>query len=183
MHRERARRRALLALVAGMAVAGVVASPAAGASGRTQIQIQDRCDPATFNVVLGDGACVPTRRGDVTFEEFFEELNPDDGGHGAWRFTRQDTHIDHGDTVHVRNTGGEFHTFTEVANFGAGILPPLNEALPRGTAAAVELEDIGGSFLPPGASRSISGLTPGEHLFECLIHPWMRSTVEVRPHH
>lgn len=179
MHRQRAGVRALVVVAAGVAVAGVLAAPAAAASGRTQVQIQDRCDPATFPAEAG---CIGTRLGLVTFEEFLDELNPDDGGHGAWRNSRAETHLDHGDTLHVRNTGGEAHTFTEVANFGRGIVPDLNAALPDGTPDAVPLEDPFATVVPPGASRQIRGLSPGEHLYECLIHPWMRTTVEVRHH-
>lgn len=179
MERQRARVRALVVVAAGMAVAGVLAAPAAGASGRTEVQTQDRCDPVTFAAVVGPDGCVPTRRGTVTLDEFLDELNPVDGGHDAWRNSREETHIDHGDALHVRNTGGEAHSFTEVANFGRGFVPELNVALPDGT-DAVPLEDPFATILPPGGSRQIHGLSPGEHLFECLIHPWMRTTVEVR---
>jgi hypothetical protein len=34
--------------------------------------------------------------------------------------------------------------------------------------------------MPPGARLTVAGLHPGIHRFECLIHPWMRSVVEVR---
>lgn len=172
-------RRVLGAVVAGVALTGVLVAPAA-ASGRTQIQTQDRCDPATFNAVLGAGVCVPTRRGDVTFEEFGDKLNPDDGGHGAWRNSREETHIDHGDMLHIRNTGGEGHTFTEVEAFGAGEIPPLNEALPDGNDTPLA-EPIGDPhFLDPGGVAPIAGLGPGVHYFQCLIHPWMRTVVDVR---
>jgi hypothetical protein len=29
-----------------------------------------------------------------------------------------------------------------------------------------------------GDELRLDGLAPGEHLFECLIHPWMQMTVE-----
>ncbi len=30
-----------------------------------------------------------------------------------------------------------------------------------------------------GSQLQITGLSRGEHLFECCIHPWMRTKVEV----
>lgn len=38
----------------------------------------------------------------------------------------------------------------------------------------------GDSSLAPGQGRTLRNLTPGVHRYECLIHPWMRSTVVVR---
>ena len=32
----------------------------------------------------------------------------------------------------------------------------------------------------PGGTLDVHGLAPGTHNFECLIHPWMQSVVEVR---
>ena len=34
--------------------------------------------------------------------------------------------------------------------------------------------------LLPGAEEMVSGLSVGTHKFECAIHPWMQTTVEVR---
>ena len=53
---------ALLSLTAG---AGAVQSD-------KKIRLLDDCDPATFNAVLGDGACIGN--GHTTFAEFIEEL-------------------------------------------------------------------------------------------------------------
>lgn len=166
------------------AAATLLVAPAASASGGDRIDLQDRCDIATFDAFgqangLGDICFVD---GNVTFEEFAEELNPDDGGHGAWRFSREQRTIDPGATLAVRNTGGEVHSFTEVANFGTVGIPLLDAALPPGTPAAVPVDPagVGASFLPPGGALTVSGLAPGRHRFQCLIHPWMRSTVDVR---
>ena len=178
----RARTARLLLAGAGAVALCLTLTPAAGASGRNEISTQDRCDPATFNAVLGPGACVAQGRGTVTFPKFLDKLNAADGGHGAWRFSREDTHIDRGTSLHVANTGGETHSFTEVVSFGAATLPgtePLNAALPAGTPAVVPAPGDP-HFLGPGASVDIAALAPGTHRFQCLIHPWMRSVVEVR---
>jgi hypothetical protein len=34
--------------------------------------------------------------------------------------------------------------------------------------------------LPPGAGAKLSGLTAGNHKFQCCIHPWMRAIVKVK---
>ena len=76
----------------------------------------------------------------------------------------------------VGNNGGEVHTFTEVANFGAGVVPPLNAALPAGTPPAQPIGPFNG--LAAGETVEFDRLSTGTHLFECLIHPWMRTVAE-----
>jgi hypothetical protein len=73
------------------------------------------------------------------------------------------------------NDGGRLHTFTEVANFGGGFVPPLNGTL------AFAPECATATPLPPGARQQVTGLTPGNHLFQCCIDPWMRMLVKVEP--
>jgi plastocyanin len=174
--------RAGLAFIATL-VLSILAVPIASADGGREIQIQDKCNPATFNAVLGPGACVGN--GDVTFDEFLQKLNPNDGGHHAWHFSRATLGIKVGEVVSVRNVGGETHSFTEVVAFGATPIPQaaiLNLALPPGTPFAIPAEDPGLTFLPPGASRTLSNLSPGTHMFQCFIHPWMRSVIQVASH-
>jgi plastocyanin len=161
--------------VAAFAILGVFASAApALAAGDRAVFVMDRCEPASFDAAIAPGSCI--RNGGVTFDKFARRLNPKDGGHNAWRFSRHDVTLKPGQALTAVSTGGETHTFTEVRNFGAGIVPPLNAALPAGTPAA---QPIGPpNFLPAGQNLQITGLAPGEHRFECLIHPWMRTVVE-----
>ncbi len=80
----------------------------------------------------------------------------------------------------MRNVGGETHSFSEVKAFGATPDPRfavLNGALPPGTPFAEPVGDQ--RFTPAGARFDITGLSRGTHFFECLIHPWMRTTVTV----
>jgi plastocyanin len=84
--------------------------------------------------------------------------------------------IEAGKSVKVENVGGRAHTFTEVANFGGGFIPPLNGTLtiaPECAAAAAEPP------LAPGAKLEVTGLSEGNHLFQCCIHPWMRVLIKV----
>jgi plastocyanin len=163
---------------AGVAVVcslGLAVVPSTASARDTRdVDLEDRCDRVTFNAVIGEGTCVGD--GDVTFEEFAERLNPDDFGHGAWRFSREQVELRRGEKVVLDNVGGEFHTFTEVATFGAGIVPELNAVLPPGTPPAT----IVGDFLGLGAGQKAVLSTPsvGTHRYQCMIHPWMRTVVK-----
>lgn len=172
-HRPAVRHRRVALSVLSVLALLAAASPALAQGDRT-VFAMDRCEPDSFNAVLGEGGCV--RNGGVTFDNFLRRVNPVDGGHNAWRYNRHDVTLKPGEPLSALNTGGETHTFTEVANFGGGIVDLLNAALPPGTPAA---QPIGGlNFIPAGGTLQLGTLTPGEHRFECLIHPWMRVVVD-----
>jgi len=166
--------------LAAMLMLSLLVVPMALADGGREILIQDKCDPATFNVLAPPGTVICVGTGDVTLAKFLEKLNPQDGGHGAWRFSRDKLGIKRGEAVHVTNTGGETHSFTEVSAFGAGIVDLLNAALPAGTAPAVPVGDPNQTFVPSGGSITLNNLSLGQHKFQCLIHPWMRTVIEVQ---
>jgi len=161
----------------GIAAAGAVMSRA---SDIEVVRIEDRCDKATFPPETG---CQKSLG--VTFSELLERVNPHDGGHGAWRFHGPD-HIDWGQPLRIKNTGGEPHSFTEVSSFGTGIVPLLNPALPPGTPPAVPVgfnsleEATNATLVLPDQDKVITGLSAGHHKFQCLIHPWMQLDLEVR---
>jgi plastocyanin len=152
-----------------------------GPSGGRFIAIRDDCDPR-------DPAWAPTggcalRRGNVTFAEFARELDSPLAlaviGHQAWRNDPPYLVVEPGKTIRVRNEGGRVHTFTKVANFGGGKVP--NPALNEGLVTAPECPTS--VDIPPGGSIRISGLAPGDHRFECCIHPWMRALITVQAKH
>src|SRR5437868_14119636 len=89
------------------------------------LSVQDQCDPASFNAALGAGAC--TKQGIVTFSQFNAELNSTHRV-AAWQFLPTNLAIRIGQSIAAKNDGGEMHTFTEVATFGGGIMPSLNQA-------------------------------------------------------
>jgi plastocyanin len=149
-----------------------------GFSGRRQIAMRDDCDPR-------DPAWAPTggcllRRGDVTFAEFAAENNSPLAasvvGHQAWRNDPTYLKIRNGETVRVSNEGGRVHTFTEVAAFGGGKIPSPD--LNKGLVTAPECP--GSTDIPPGGRMRMSGLTVGNHRFQCCIHPWMRALIKVK---
>jgi len=142
------------------------------------VEIKDKCDPATFNARIGPGTCVG-RNGGVTFDTFVLQLQHSQQA-GAWRFTPGEVQLQDGEPLQAENTGGETHTFTEVDEFGGGIVPFLNN-LSGNPEPAPECLQLGGSdFIPPGGHSSPDLEEPGVHHYQCCIHPWMRTDVVVR---
>jgi hypothetical protein len=165
-----------IGVVAVSLAALAIAAPGSAAAGTVRnVQIMDRCDPATFNAMFGDGVCT-LRTSGVPVQTFLSFVNPADGGLSAWRFSPGQIRLRPGQRLQLNNRGGETHTFTEVVDFGTGVVPPLNAALPPGTDPAVPIGDL--RFVPPGQRLDMAALSTGSHRFECLIHPWMRTTVE-----
>lgn len=57
-------------------------------------------------------------------------------------------------------------------------LTPVVECAPE-AAPGVPLAFVT-TGVAPGGHHDVSGLGAGRHLFECLVHPWMRAVVTVR---
>jgi plastocyanin len=152
---------------------------ASAASTTRQVQMLDDCEPTSFNAAVGPGTCV--KDGTTTFLEFIGQLMAQ-GRAPAWRFAPAQLKLDAGGTLQAHNRGGEEHTFTEVANFGGGCIAALNDLL--GLTPVPECAGFpGGAFAatlaPPGGTVTTTPLPPGVHRYECLIHPWMQTTVTV----
>ena len=171
--------RVALALVAtGMAM-GFLAAPGKTkpvmADDDQRIVIRDDCDP---DDPTWPGPCT-LEGGDVDVAEFNAELTsvPANGqliGHQAWRNDPPYLKIETDEDVKVRNRGGRIHTFTKVAAFGGGRVPPLNQGQTTVPECRTAVE------IPPGAGVRLSGFSPGNHKFQCCIHPWMRAIVKVK---
>ncbi len=146
-----------------------------GASSVEQFRIRDDCDPTTFNAVIRPGTCVGN--GDTTFADFIAQLI-DDQVAGAWRFQPDETELDVGTAIVPRNRGGETHSFTPVTMFGGGVVAILN-VLSGNTVPAVIAPgtNVPGTFIPAGGTGTGLVVHAGTQRFQCLIHPWMRSTV------
>ena len=173
------RRRVFLACVVGIVLMLVLASATSAAADQRRVTMRDACDGPSFTAALHDpNACV--RNGGVTFEQFIAQLQSM-GRAPAWRFAPDRLSLAAGGTIEAYNGGGEFHTFTEVAAFGGGCVQPLNDVL--GLTPVPECANAGTLFATtgaaPGAEVETGQLSPGTHRFECLIHPWMRATVQV----
>jgi plastocyanin len=136
----------------------------------------DACDPETFDAALGAGTC--SRSGGVRFDKFLELL----GLHhsiGGWHFAPPNVTMRVGEDLVATNKGGETHTFTEVDEFGGGIVPVLNQ-LTGLTTVAPECQRLSaGDFLTPGASSRETEHEAGVEKYQCCIHPWMRAEVRI----
>lgn len=147
-----------------------------------QVVALDECDPTTFNAVLGPDFCKNVALGfATTFNDLFAKAaagTPDPG----WDFEPDTLHIKKGTILTVVDQGGEPHTFTEVAKFGGGFIEPLNGGEPTVPECAGGFANVAvaKTRILQGSQRQITGLSKGEHHFECCIHPWMRMTVEVK---
>lgn len=171
---------ALLAGV-GILVLGAATTQVAADSGRSRhIALVDDCDPT--DLAWGAiGGCV-IDKGSVTRAEFglllASPLSPTAVvGHPSWRFDPGYLLIESGKRLRVTNYGGRAHTFTEVAQFGGGNIPnpALNKGLTIAPACTTSIS------LPAGAEDEITGLSAGNHRFQCCFHPWMRAVVKVEP--
>jgi hypothetical protein len=170
-------RRAAGCGVAAVLTCAVLVAPAARAP---MVKARDACDPATFNAVLGAGACVDG--GNVTFDAFIDRLIRT-GDHPLRRFTPGRATVPAGQTIPVSNVGGEFHTFSRTVEFGGGFVEDLNELLGLDEITDGCTQPLGAAnlFLAAGESgtSSTAALGSGTHRFLCCIHPWMRATYRV----
>jgi hypothetical protein len=167
----------LVALASTGVLCALVAAAVAwaGPSDR-QVVIRDNCDGPSFAAEGID--C--NRNGGTTAPALIAKLIAN-GQVSSWRFSPGQLRVDAGGTLTAVNKGGEFHTFTQVANFGGGCIAELNALL--GLAPVPECAGFpaifGATGVPPGTSRTVGPLAAGLKRFQCLIHPWQRTTVEV----
>jgi plastocyanin len=163
----------VLTVVIGMMLMGAMTASA------DRVKLLDDCDPR-------DSAWAPTggcslEKGDVTFAEFNAELRSTLAdaviGHQAWQNDPTYIKIEVGETVRVKNAGGRLHTFTEVEDFGGGRIP--NPDLNFGLLPAPECLQPSSTDVAPGDTLKVKDLSPGNHRFQCCIHPWMRTLIKV----
>jgi plastocyanin len=173
------------ALLAGCVL--VVANSQARAqesSGPAPVQVValDECDPTTFNAVIGPDFCKNIALGfSTTFNDLFAKAaagTPDPN----WDFEPDTVTIKKGTPLIVVDQGGEPHTFTEVKEFGGGFIDGLNhgELTAPECAGGFGKVSVAKTRILQGSQLQVNGLSKGEHLFECCIHPWMRVKGEVK---
>lgn len=150
-----------------------------------QVVALDECDPVTFNAVLGPDFCKNVALAALgyatTLSDLFTEAaagTPDPG----WDFEPDTVKIKEGTILTVVDQGGEPHTFTEVAKFGGGFIPGLNDGQDTVPECAGGFKNVAvaKTRVLQGSQTQVTNLSKGEHLFECCIHPWMRVKVEVK---
>ena len=153
----------------------------AAVQGDKKIRLLDDCEPVSFNAVLGEGACIGN--GHTTFDEFIAELAATQDAH-KWRNQPSNMLLNVGRPTLIENVGGEVHTFTPVAEFGGGFIPDLNGISGNPVPAPECLNIPALVFIPAGATEegptAGSDLPVGSHKFQCCIHPWMRTVIDVQ---
>lgn len=181
------------ALLAVAVAVGMLATPAyVGAAESPRVvkfEIRDDCDPATFNAAIGPGTCIG--KGDTTFARFVAVVTREHR-EPQWRFVPDRASMTVGQSFKATDVGGEVHSFTEVAAFGGGIVPFLNQLSNSGptrpecgaAAAAFGSGTPNSSFVAPGQSftdTETANDVGHPVLYQCCIHPWMRAIINVRP--
>ncbi|HVQ47843.1 MAG TPA: hypothetical protein VMS62_13535 [Gemmatimonadales bacterium] len=155
-------------------------APAGASLPARQILMMDACDPTTFDANVEPGTCVG-RHGGVKFDQFIAELTLTQKA-GAWHFAPPNTTAREGQTLVATNNGGEIHTFTRVSQFGGGLVPDLNR-LSGNLQVATECTKLDDDdFVPPGGTYEEEVGSEDTQLFECCIHPWMRTVVHTHDH-
>jgi plastocyanin len=183
-------------LLFGLALVGTAAA-SSGNSVRT-IEVQDRCDPVSFNAA--HVTCIAQPQGKVALQQLigFISARPADVLRArnalGWRFQPDRIDVKVGTTLVAANVGGEVHSFTEVTDTGfvnscvPQIAPIFAKLLPDPTAAECATlvpGPVGSLVFPVGFSgsppttRTVVETDAGTELYQCLIHPWMRLTVKV----
>lgn len=164
------------------AMATMSLTTSAAVQGDKKIRLLDDCEPISFNAVLGPGACIGN--GHTTFDEFIAELAATQDAH-KWRNQPSNMLLNVGRPTLIENVGGEVHTFTPVAEFGGGFINDLNGISGNPVPAPECLNIPALVFIPAGATEEgptagSSDLPVGSHKFQCCIHPWMRTVIDVQ---
>jgi len=145
------------------------------------VKVRDECT-ASFNVFFHDPTICQQPDGKVDISTFLDYLMKHQE-HPLWRFDPASFTLPAGKSISLQNLGGEFHTWTEVAEFGGGVIPDLNfGAEPR--PECFDPEGVNNVFLEyqdveSGATAGSASLPSGTHKFMCCIHPWMKTVVKV----
>jgi plastocyanin len=155
---------------------------AANAPALAQVVALDECDPTTFNTALGPDFCKNIALGyQTTLSDLFQEAENGNPNRN-WDFEPDTVRIHEGTILSVVDQGGEPHTFTEVKKFGGGFIEGLNggeTAVPE-CAAGFSSVAVARTRILQGSQLEVTGLSKGQHHFQCCIHPWMRVTVDVK---
>ena len=160
-------------------LAGVLNAP--DAHGRRHVAILDDCD-ATDTAWSATGGC-SLRGGAVDEAEFsafvVSPLAAAVVGHPAWRNEPSYLRVTAGRSILVSNDGGRTHTFTPVAEFGGGRVPPLSFGLTAAPECALPPNSPDPHLVAPGGRLELDHLAAGNHRFQCCFHPWMRALIKV----
>jgi len=164
--------------IAAFAASALLSVASAAAAKPSEIYANDACSPS-FNVALMDPT-VCARNGGMPFNVFVDHVQRLKFV-GPWHFSPPRVKVDAGNSLTFENRGGETHSLTEATQFGGGGIVPIINQLLFGTPTPPTFFFGPLNLVPAGGDLTIpaSTLTPGTHLFICVIHPWMHETVFV----
>ncbi|MES2522098.1 MAG: hypothetical protein V4617_05305 [Gemmatimonadota bacterium] len=153
----------------------------ARAGGRYLVAMLDNCDAVSW---VNLGGC--TINGTVTVPAF-QAAVASLGGHPDWRNDPVVMDVKWNAKLLVTNLGGRDHTFTRVAAFGGGYVAPLNNParIPDTGRIAPECNPALVDIVSPGEETEVrvdhgTRVKNHDERYQCCIHPWMRTTVQVR---
>jgi hypothetical protein len=173
-------RRVFVGAVVLLVVASASADQRRTHDGDNKIALIDDCDPRDDN--WAPVGCLQ-ENGDVTAAEFnlllFSPRSLSTVGHPSWRNDPSYVVVGEGKELRLENQGGRPHTFTEVADFGGGRVPPLNQGLEMAPECALAPGAVDPSLVPPGTRKRLTATGVGLHKFQCCFHPWMRAAIRV----
>ena len=148
-----------------------------------RIELYDDCNPNDPGWGPTGGCAL--KGGRVTLEEFnallTSPLSQSAVGHPAWRFEPSYLIVAPGERIELENEGGRLHTFTKVARFGGGRVPPLNQGLTMAPECALAPGAVDPNAVAPAEEKDLGSLGMGNHKYMCCIHPWMRALIKVTP--
>jgi plastocyanin len=176
--------RKFVSLVILLAAAATLASAESESdSNNKKVLALDNCDPDDPNWAPVGCLLKDKKQNNVTVAEFnalvFSPLSLAVVGHPSWRFDPGYLTVRDGRTLRLLNEGGRPHTFTPVAQFGGGRVPPLNTpGLFPAPECALATGAVDPNLVPPGGKIERT-LAPGEHRIQCCFHPWMRMIIKV----
>src|SRR3954462_10444621 len=137
-------------LAPALALTATLAVTAPALADGSVVKVRDACDPASFNAGLGEGFCVREGGGPrVELDDALATL-AERGSVPKWSFSRERMTLDRGEDLVVRfDRGGETHTFTQVAQFGPGCGPEINQLMGADGPPAASCAEIGPTAVGP----------------------------------
>jgi plastocyanin len=144
----------------------------------------DNCDPKDPGWLPVGCFLRDKKDNNVTFAQFEDLLASPLSlaviGHPSWRFEPGYLTVETGKSLRLLNEGGRPHTFTPVAEFGGGRVPPNNvPGLFTAPECAAPPAGAVDPYLVPAGGSLVKTLPQGEHKIQCCLHPWMRMIVKV----